>query len=41
VATIVVSKWEHELDHDQLAAELIHPSHLEEDKELFPVREAA
>jgi aerobic C4-dicarboxylate transport protein len=41
VATIVVSKWERELDHDRLAAELKHPSHLEEDKELFPVREAA
>jgi aerobic C4-dicarboxylate transport protein len=41
VATIVVSKWEKELDHDRLAAELKHPSHLEEDKELFPVREAA
>ncbi len=41
VATIVVSKWEHELDHDRLSAELRHPSHLEEDKEMFPVREAA
>ena len=41
VATIVVSKWEKELDHDRLAIELRHPSHLEEDKELFPVREAA
>jgi aerobic C4-dicarboxylate transport protein len=41
VATIVVSKWEHELDHDQLARELRHPTHLEEDKELFPEREAA
>jgi aerobic C4-dicarboxylate transport protein len=41
VATIVVSKWENELDHDRLATELKHPSHLEEDKELFPVREAA
>ena len=41
VATVVVSKWEHELDHDRLTAELKHPSHLEEDKELFPVREAA
>lgn len=41
VATIVVSKWEGELDHDRLAAELKHPTHLEEDKELFPVREAA
>ncbi len=41
VATIVVSKWENELDHDRLAAELKHPTHLEEDKELYPVREAA
>jgi aerobic C4-dicarboxylate transport protein len=41
VATIVVSKWEGELDHDRLAAELKHPTHLEEDKELFPVREVA
>ncbi|HEY1042867.1 MAG TPA: cation:dicarboxylase symporter family transporter, partial [Telluria sp.] len=36
VATVVVSKWEQELDHDQLARELAHPSHLEEDPELFP-----
>jgi aerobic C4-dicarboxylate transport protein len=41
VASIVVSKWENELDHDRLRAELRHPSHLEEDKELFPVKEAA
>ncbi|WP_426114445.1 dicarboxylate/amino acid:cation symporter [Massilia sp. PWRC2] len=41
VATIVVSKWENELDHDRLAAELRHPSHLDDDKEMFPVREAA
>ena len=41
VATIVVSKWEGELDHDRLAAELKHPTHLEEDKEMFPVREVA
>jgi len=41
VATIVVSKWENELDHDRLKAELRHPTHLEDDKELFPVREAA
>ena len=41
VATIVVSKWENELDHDRLAAELRHPTHLEDDKEMFPVREAA
>jgi aerobic C4-dicarboxylate transport protein len=41
VATIVVSKWEHELDHDRLVSELKHPSHLEDDKELYPVREAA
>ena len=41
VATIVVSRWEHELDHDQLERELKHPTHLEEDKELFPERKAA
>jgi aerobic C4-dicarboxylate transport protein len=41
VASIVVSKWENELDHDRLRAELRHPSHLEDDKELFPVKEAA
>jgi aerobic C4-dicarboxylate transport protein len=41
VATIVVSKWENELDHDRLASELRHPTHMEEDKELFPVKEAA
>jgi aerobic C4-dicarboxylate transport protein len=41
VATIVVSKWENELDHDRLKRELSHPTHFEDDKELFPVREAA
>ncbi|HEX8476767.1 MAG TPA: dicarboxylate/amino acid:cation symporter [Telluria sp.] len=41
VATIVVSKWENELDHDRLASELRHPTHMEEDKEMFPVKEAA
>jgi aerobic C4-dicarboxylate transport protein len=41
VATVVVSKWEHELDHDRLAAELRHPTHLEDDKELFPERKKA
>jgi aerobic C4-dicarboxylate transport protein len=41
VATIVVSKWEKELDHDRLASELRHPTHMEEDKEMFPVKEAA
>ena len=41
VASIVVSKWENELDHDRLAAELRHPTHLEDDKEMFPVKEAA
>ena len=38
VATVVVSKWENELDHAQLARELKSPSHLEEDKEMFPER---
>jgi aerobic C4-dicarboxylate transport protein len=41
VASIVVSKWENELDHDRLASELRHPTHMEEDKEMFPVKEAA
>ncbi|WP_332876998.1 dicarboxylate/amino acid:cation symporter [Massilia sp. S19_KUP03_FR1] len=40
VATIVVSKWEKELDHDRLASELRHPTHLEEDKEMFPKKAA-
>jgi len=41
VATIVVSKWEKELDHDRLASELRHPTHMDDDKEMFPVKEAA
>jgi aerobic C4-dicarboxylate transport protein len=41
VASIVVSKWEGELDHETLTRELKHPSHLDEDKEMFPVKEAA
>jgi len=41
VATVVVSHWENELDHERLASELKHPTHLEEDKELFPERKAA
>jgi aerobic C4-dicarboxylate transport protein len=41
VASVVVSKWEGELDRDQLQRELKHPSHLEEDKELFPERKKA
>jgi aerobic C4-dicarboxylate transport protein len=41
VASVVVSKWENELDHDRLVSELKHPSHLDEDKELYPERKAA
>ncbi len=41
VATVVVSHWENELDHECLRSELRHPKHLEEDKELFPERKAA
>jgi aerobic C4-dicarboxylate transport protein len=41
VATIVVSYWERELDHDRLARELKNPTHTDDDKELYPVREAA
>jgi aerobic C4-dicarboxylate transport protein len=41
VASIVVSKWEKELDHETLVRELKHPSHLEEDTEMFPERKKA
>jgi aerobic C4-dicarboxylate transport protein len=41
VASIVVSKWENELDHERLVAELKHPTHTEDDKEMYPVKEAA
>ena len=41
VATVVVSNWENELDHDRLKQQLTHPTHLEEDRELFPERKAA
>jgi aerobic C4-dicarboxylate transport protein len=41
VATVVVSKWENELDQKRLQNELHNPSHLEDDRELFPVRHAA
>jgi aerobic C4-dicarboxylate transport protein len=41
VATVVVSHWEKELDHDRLAAELKHPTHTDDDKELYPERKAA
>jgi aerobic C4-dicarboxylate transport protein len=37
----VVSKWEKELDHDRLKSELAHPTHTEDDKELYPERKAA
>ena len=41
VATVVVSKWENELDHDRLESELRHPTHIDDDKEMYPVRKAA
>jgi aerobic C4-dicarboxylate transport protein len=41
VATVVVSHWEHELDHDRLKQQLAHPTHLDEDREMFPERKAA
>jgi aerobic C4-dicarboxylate transport protein len=41
VASVVVSKWEGELDHETLQRELKHPSHTEDDKELFPERKKA
>jgi aerobic C4-dicarboxylate transport protein len=39
VATVVVSHWEKELDHARLASELKHPTHIEDDKEMYPERE--
>lgn len=41
VATVVVSHWEKELDHDRMTAELNHPTHIEDDREMYPVRKAA
>jgi aerobic C4-dicarboxylate transport protein len=41
VATVVVSHWENELDHERLAQQLKHPTHLDEDREMFPERKAA
>ena len=41
VATVVVSHWEKELNHERLQSELKHPTHLEADREMFPVRKAA
>ena len=40
VATVVVSHWEHELDHERLQQQLKHPTHLDEDREMFPERKA-
>lgn len=39
VATVVVSSWEKELDHDRLQSELRHPTHIEDDKEMYPERQ--
>jgi aerobic C4-dicarboxylate transport protein len=41
VATVVVSKWENELDHDRMTRELKSPTHIDDDRELYPVRQAA
>ncbi len=41
VATVVVSHWEKELDHERLKQQLSHPTHIEEDREMFPHRKAA
>ena len=38
VATVVVSHWENELDHDRLKSELRHPTHIDSDPEMFPER---
>lgn len=41
VATVVVSHWEKELDHDRMTAELKNPTHIEDDREMYPVPKAA
>ena len=41
VASVVVSHWEHELDHERLQRELKNPTHTEDDQELYPERKAA
>ncbi len=41
VATVVVSHWEKELNHERLISELKHPTHIEDDREMYPVRKAA
>lgn len=41
VASVVVSNWENELDHATLQRELKHPTHTDDDKELYPERKAA
>ena len=41
VATVVVSKWENELNHEQLLAQLKNPTPLDDDRELYPERKAA
>ncbi|NHZ42888.1 dicarboxylate/amino acid:cation symporter [Massilia aquatica] len=41
VATVVVSHWEKELDHERMKRELANPTHMDDDSELYPVRKAA
>ncbi|MEJ7806182.1 MAG: cation:dicarboxylase symporter family transporter, partial [Telluria sp.] len=41
VATVVVSHWEGELDHERLQQQLKNPTHIDEDREMFPHRQAA
>jgi aerobic C4-dicarboxylate transport protein len=41
VATVVVSHWEKELDHDRMQRELANPTHMDDDSEMVPVRKAA
>jgi aerobic C4-dicarboxylate transport protein len=41
VATVVVSKWERELDKERLTSELKNPSPDDATGDLHPVREAA
>ncbi|NHZ97004.1 dicarboxylate/amino acid:cation symporter [Massilia sp. CCM 8734] len=41
VATVVVSHWEKELDHERMKNELANPTHIDDDREMYPVRKAA
>ncbi|NHZ91514.1 C4-dicarboxylate transporter DctA [Massilia sp. CCM 8733] len=41
VATVVVSHWEKELDHERMKRELANPTHIDDDSDMVPLRKAA